>query len=241
MAALGRPEGPGAVVPHRGRERGHEDLGWLEAYYTFSFASHYDPARRGFRSLRALNERWLAPRAGFGEHPHANVEILTLVLEGVLAQRDGTGTTLLGAGEVQRLTTGRGMCHDEFNPSWQERAHYLELWIEPDHADLPPGREQRPLPEDTGGALQVVGGRADGNGILAIHQDVEALFGRVAPGARARRALARGRHGWLQILAGAVEVNGQLLEAGDGAAIGAGAQLALLAVSPAAVLLLDLP
>lgn len=232
--------GPGTIEPRWGSERGHVDLGWLEAYYTFSFASHYDPARRGFRSLRAVNERWLAPRAGFGEHPHTNVEILTVVLGGELEQRDPGGRTRLAAGDMQRLTAGRGICHAEFNPSWHARTHYLEVWIEPDRVGLQPGRDQRPLPGDTDGVLQVVGGPTDGNGRLTIHQDVEALFGRVAAGERAGRRLARGRHAWLQILAGAVAANGQALEAGDGAAIGAGERLSLCALQPAEVLLLDL-
>ena len=228
------------VAPRRGEDRGHVNLGWLEAYYTFSFASYNDPERRGFRSLRALNECWLAPRAGFGEHPHANVEIVTLVLEGTLEQRDRSRKTLVTAGEVQRLTAGYGMNHDEFNPSWRERAHYLELWIEPDRADLPPGREKWCLPRGGRGALHLIAASEDGGGVLQIHENVETLFGRLAAGERVARTLARGRYAWLQVIKGAVDANGQILETGDGATIGPGDQLELVAVSPAEVLLLEL-
>lgn len=134
------------------------------------------------------------------------------------------------------------MSHDEFNPSWRERAHYLELWIEPDRADLPPSQEQRTLPG--GGArsvLQVIGAPEDGSGVLQIHQNVETLFGRLAPGDRVARALPHGRHAWIQIIAGAVDANGQVLEAGDGAAISSGERLSLLGVSQAEILLLELP
>ncbi len=226
----------------RARDRGHVNLGWMDARYTFSFASYDDPGWRGFRCLRALNERWLAPRSGFGEHPHANMEILTLVLQGTIEQHDGRGTAILGAGELQRLTAGYGVSHTEFNASWNERAHYLEFWIEPERADLPPSRQQRPLPRGgERGALHIIGARGDGNGILQIHQDVETLFGRLGAGERVTRAMTPGRHAWIQILAGAVSANGELLEAGDGAAVSPGQRLALLAVSPASLLLLDLP
>ncbi|HSB70051.1 MAG TPA: pirin family protein [Candidatus Methylomirabilis sp.] len=238
----GRRRDLSVVVPCRGRERGHVNLGWLEAYYTFSFASHYDPTRRGFRSLRALNERWLAPRSGFGEHPHANVEILTLVLEGALEQRDRNGKWTLSAGEVGRLTAGAGVSHDEVNASWHEHAHYLEVWIEPDRADLPPSQERRALPRNGAQrALQVIGAPREGSGLLQLHQGVETLFGRLTAGEGVVRAMARGRHAWIQILAGIVNANGQVLEAGDGAAISSGERLWLLAVTPAEFLLLDLP
>jgi quercetin 2,3-dioxygenase len=231
-----------AVNLRRARERGHANLGWLDAQYTFSFASYDDPAWRGFRSLRALNERWLAPRSGFSEHPHANMEILTLVLEGALEQHDHHGKAILNAGDLQRLTAGHGVSHAEFNASWHERVHYLECWITPERMGLLPSRQQQPLPRngDRGG-LHVIGARGHGNGILQIHQDVETLFGRLGAGERVTRAMAPRRYGWIQVLTGTVNVNGSVLEAGDGAAMGAGEQLALLAVSPASVLFFDLP
>jgi redox-sensitive bicupin YhaK (pirin superfamily) len=231
----------GVVIPRRARERGHANLGWLDAYYTFSFASYNDPAWRGFRSLRALNEQWLAPRSGFGEHAHANVEIVTLVLEGTLEQRDRSGKTLLTAGTVQRLTAGYGISHDEFNPSWRERVHYVELWIEPGRADLAPSLEKRSLPSgDDRGGLHVFGAPEDGSDVLRIHQNVATLFGRFAEGERVTRAMVRGCYAWVQILTGVVTVNGWILEAGDGAAICAGGQVDLVAAGPAELLYLEL-
>jgi redox-sensitive bicupin YhaK (pirin superfamily) len=228
------------VVPIFRQDRGHVNLGWLEAYYAFSFANHYDPARRGFRALRVLNEGWLAPRSGFGDHPHTNREILTYVLEGRLEQREHTGDrSCITAGELQRLTTGGGMSHDEFNPSGREWTHYLEFWIVPERQGLLPSRERRLLPGGQAG-LRVVGARDARDGTLRIHQDVVLVSGILTAGERAAYRIACGRHAWLQLIQGAITVNGVALQAGDGATFSHEAQLAIAAARPAEFLILDL-
>ena len=119
----------------RSVDRGHANHGWLDTWHSFSFADYYDPECMGFRSLRVLNEDWVAAGQGFGLHPHRDMEIVTCVLEGALEHKDSLGSgSVLRPGELQRMTAGTGIWHSEFNPSDREPVHLIQVWLLPENS-----------------------------------------------------------------------------------------------------------
>jgi len=206
----------------RSDERGRAEFGWLDSRHTFSFGDYHDPEHMGFRSLRVLNEDRVRAGAGFGTHGHRDMEIVSYVVSGRLAHEDSMGNgSVLGAGDVQRMTAGTGVEQSERNPSREEPAHFLQIWIVPERTGLTPGYEEATFtPEDKrGGLRRIASGRAADGGILSIHQDVDLYAAVLDPGTSVRHDLGPGRYAWVQVVRGAVTVNGRRLESGDGAAL----------------------
>ena len=205
----------------RAAERGHFDHGWLNTYHTFSFADYHDPAHMGYRSLRVLNDDRVAPGQGFGEHRHRDMEIVSYVLEGALAHRDSMGNSgVIRPGDVQRMSAGTGVQHSEFNGSRTEPVHFLQIWILPEARGTAPGYEQKTFPPETRrGKLRLIGSRNGREGSVTIRQDVDAYASVLEDGQNLRHVLAPGRHAWLQVAEGALDVNGNRLDEGDGAAV----------------------
>lgn len=205
----------------RANERGHAVYGWLDTYHTFSFNTYYDPQFMGFRALRVINEDRIAGGEGFGTHGHANMEIITYVTEGALAHKDSTGgEETLRPHEVQRMTAGTGIRHSEFNPSATESTHLYQIWILPERDGLAPGYEQTYFPpEEKKGKLRLVASRAGTDGSVKINQDVSLYSSILAAGEEVSHKLAENRYGWLQVVKGKLEINGEALNASDGAAI----------------------
>jgi quercetin 2,3-dioxygenase len=223
-------------------ERGHFDHGWLDTYHTFSFSRYYDPRQMGFRALRVINEDRVRPGRGFGTHPHQDMEIVTLVLSGALAHRDslGTGSTIR-PGELQRMTAGTGITHSEFNPSETEPVHLYQIWLQPEREGLEPSYEQKAFPEEQRrGRLRLVASRDGRDGSLTIHQDADLSLATLEAGEQVAHELAPGRHAWLQVLRGTVALNGNPLEAGDGAAVSEVTALTVRAEQASEILLFDL-
>ena len=204
----------------RSKERGHADYGWLDTNYTFSFSNYYDPRFMGFRALRVINEDFIAPNQGFPTHGHRDMEILTYVIRGELSHKDsmGNGTTIL-PNEVQRMTAGTGVLHSEYSSPTDE-THLLQIWILPEEEDLEPGYEQTLfVPEEKKGKLKLVASRAGSDGSVRIHQDVNLYSSILANGETVEHKLAEDRHAWAQIVKGEIDLNGETLQKGDGAAV----------------------
>jgi redox-sensitive bicupin YhaK (pirin superfamily) len=223
-------------------ERGHADHGWLDSFHTFSFADYHDPKFMGFRALRVINEDRVAPAGGFGKHPHADMEIITYVLEGELAHRDsmGNGSTIR-PGDVQRMSAGTGITHSEMNASRDESVHFLQIWIIPDRRGHAPGYEQKAFtPEERKGTLRVVASPDGRDGSVTLHQDATLAATLLEPGQEVSHEVRDGRYAWVQVARGAVEIDGKRLAAGDGAAIKGDGTLGIKGVEAAEVLVFDL-
>ena len=204
----------------RSNERGHADHGWLDTNFTFSFADYYDPQFMGFRNLRVINEDYIEPAQGFPKHGHRDMEIITYMIDGELSHRDsmGNGETIR-PGEVQRMTAGTGVLHSEYS-SPTDRTHLLQIWILPEKNGLTPSYEQKLFPpEEKQGKLRLVASRGGDDGSVSINQDVDLYASVLEDGDAVQHELASGRHAWVQLISGSIDVNGETLNAGDGAAI----------------------
>ncbi len=221
-------------------ERGHANHGWLDTHHTFSFASYHDPDHMGFRQLRVLNEDRVEAGAGFGAHPHRDMEIISYVIDGAMEHRDSMGNgSVIRQGDVQRMSAGTGVVHSEFNHFASDPLHFFQIWIEPERQGLTPGYEQMAIDwERARGALQLIASPEGGAGTLTIHQDVRLYAARPAPGKEVVHRLAPGRHAWLQIARGAVSLNQTELRAGDGAAVSEESELTIRAGEEESELLL---
>jgi redox-sensitive bicupin YhaK (pirin superfamily) len=223
-------------------ERGHSRLDWLDSRHTFSFDRYQDERWMGFRSLRVINEDRVAPGAGFGTHPHRDMEIITYVLDGALQHRDSLGNgSIIRPGDVQRMSAGTGVTHSEYNPSPSEPVHFLQIWIVPAQMALPPGYEQRSLMRGVkSGVLRRLAGTNGGDDAVTVHQDATLFAARLDRGQAVTHQLGRGRGAWVQVARGTVRLNDTHLGAGDGAALTEEPRLALVGESDAEVLLFDL-
>lgn len=226
----------------KSEDRGHADHGWLNTYHTFSFADYHDPAQMGFRSLRVINEDWVQPGMGFGTHGHRDMEIITYVLEGALEHKDSLGNgEVLRPGEFQRMSAGTGVRHSEFNPSATEPVHLYQIWLLPRSQGIEPSYEQKMFPQnEKRGKLQLVASPDGADGSLTIHQDAKVYLSEVHPGESVEHKIGVGRHAWLQVLRGAISVNGMLLKTSDGLAVSDEPSLTLVGERPAEVMLFDL-
>lgn len=228
---------------HRAHERGQADHGWLKSAHTFSFADWHDPERMGFRNLRVINEDRVAPGRGFGTHGHRDMEIVSWVLEGALSHRDsmGNGSTLR-PGNLQRMTAGTGVLHSEQNASATEPVHFLQIWILPAQRGLLPGyAEGHVPPEQRRGRLAVLASPDGREGSVVLNADA-VLSATLLDGDEAvEHTLAAGRHAWVHVARGSVNVGDERLGAGDAAQVDAPGVIRLHRGEGAEVLLFDLP
>jgi len=230
------------IIIRKSEERGHFNHGWLNTYHTFSFDQYYDPRFMGFRSLRVINEDFVAAARGFPTHGHRDMEIITYVLEGELAHKDSMGNgSIIRPGEVQRMSAGTGVRHSEANPSKEKSVHLLQIWILPSEEGIEPSYEQKNFTDDEKlGRLRLVASPDGSDGSVTIHQDARIFASLLDDSQQVTHQLEPDRHAWVQVARGRVEVNGKPLNQGDGAAASEERALTIIGLEPAEVLLFDL-
>jgi redox-sensitive bicupin YhaK (pirin superfamily) len=223
-------------------ERGHANHGWLDSFHSFSFADYYDPAHMGFGPLRVINEDRVRPGMGFGTHGHRDMEILSYVLEGQLEHKDSMGNgSIIVAGDVQRMTAGRGVLHSEYNPSRDADVHFLQIWIEPATRGLTPGYEQSRVDDAARrGRLALIAGPQGSGANVTIHQDARVYSALIDGAERAVHALSPGRRAYVHVVRGRVDVGGVRLSEGDAAKIDDETAIELANGDRSEVLLFDL-
>ena len=226
----------------RANDRGHADHGWLNTYHTFSFASYQDRQHMGFRSLRVMNEDRVSPSKGFGTHQHDNMEIVSYVLEGAIEHKDSMGNgEVLKPGEFQRISAGTGISHSEFNPSSSEPMHFYQIWLIPTQRDIQPSYEQKTFKKSQRlNQLQLVASPNGQAASLTIPTDAKIYLHDLDGSQAVAMPLANQRYCWAQVVRGSVELNGESLEASDGAAISDESSIELRTNESAELMLFDL-
>src|SRR5215213_8646397 len=224
----------------KANERGHFDHGWLNTYHTFSFDQYYDPRHMGFRSLRVINEDFVAAGRGFPKHGHRDMEIITYILEGALKHEDSMGTgSIIRPGDVQRMSAGTGVRHSEKNASAEERVHLLQIWILPDTLELQPEYEQKAFSEDERrGRLRLIASADGTDASVRLHQDVSLFASILGEGERVQRTMDPTRYAWIQVARGSITVNDRTAEQGDGVIVTGESSLQIVGNDTASELLL---
>ena len=222
--------------------RGEADHGWLKAKHTFSFAEYHNPKRVHFGPLRVVNEDRIAPGQGFGTHPHKDMEIVTYPITGAIEHKDSMGNgTVITAGEVQRMTAGTGVQHSEFNHSKNDELHLLQIWMFPEQKDLDPGYEQKMFSrEEKLNQLRLIASRDGRNGSVTVHQRVDLYASILEADAELNLAIADSNKVFVQVVQGAITVNGQKAAGGDGVQITDQDRLIITGQSEAEFLVFDM-
>lgn len=231
------------IVVRPSEARGPADFGWLKSRHSFSFGSYYDPNHMGFRALRVINEDRVAPETGFDTHGHRDMEIVTYVLDGAIRHKDSMGNgEILRAGEVQAMSAGTGVLHSEYNASDEDPLHFLQIWLLPDRNGHAPRYAQRAFDRSAKlNRLALVVSPDGAEGSVEIHQDTRVYATILEEGKSAELTLRKGRHAWVQVARGSVDLAGTVLKEGDGAAVSQAEALALKGVAPESeVLIFDL-
>jgi len=200
-------------------QRGVADFGWLYSRHTFSFGSYHDPQQIGFSDLLVINDDRVQPGRGFGTHPHRDMEIFSYVLEGALEHRDSMGTgSVIRPGDVQMMSAGTGILHSEYNGSTAEPVHFLQIWIVPDRRGVTPRYQQQHFDAmSKRGTLRLIISPDGAEGSLSVYQDARVYAGLFDGEERSDLVLPADRYAYVHVARGALELNGQRLEAGDGA------------------------
>ncbi|MDD2875465.1 MAG: pirin family protein [Azoarcus sp.] len=226
----------------RSQDRGHADHGWLKSQHSFSFAGYYDPAHMGWGNLRVINEDRVAAGTGFGKHGHRDMEIISYVLSGELAHQDSMGHIKgIPPGDVQRMSAGSGVTHSEFNHAQDQTTHFLQIWIEPNVTGIAPSYEQKSIPEaQKRGVLRLIASPDGTQDSVTIHADAALYTGLFDGDESAALTLAPGRKGYVHLVRGTLDVNGQTLSSGDAALLANEEHVALSHGKDAEVLVFDL-
>lgn len=223
----------------KSNDRGRSDYGWLQSSHTFSFGDYHDQNwEQG--PLRVINEDYIGPGGGFGMHPHRNMEIITYVLEGAVEHKDSLGSAgIIRPGEIQKMTAGKGIRHSEFNASNESSLHLLQIWIVPNQMNLEPSYEQKTIEKTED--WSIIASPDGPECAVTLHQDAILLSAHPPEGKTITYTSGPHRLVWLQVARGAVECEGEKLNAGDGAGFEPQDSLQITATADSELLLFDMP
>ena len=226
----------------KSQDRGYADHGWLKSFHSFSFAGYHDPRFMGWGNLRVINEDRIAAGMGFGKHGHRNMEIISYVLSGELAHEDSMGNVKgIPPGDVQRMSAGTGVTHSEFNHAKDQTTHFLQIWIEPNTLEVAPSYEQKTITlTEKQGKLCLVASPSGQDHSVMIHADAKLYSGLFNGNQSAQLTLDPTRKAYVHLIQGALDVNGQTLNAGDALFIQDETQLSISNGKSAEVLVFDL-
>jgi redox-sensitive bicupin YhaK (pirin superfamily) len=232
------------TVLHKAASRGLADHGWLKSHHTFSFSSYFNPERVQFGALRVLNDDEVEGGRGFGEHPHDNMEIISIALDGTLQHKDSMGNVAtIETGEIQVMSAGTGMYHTEYNKNEGEPVKFLQIWVFPNKRNVEPryGQEKIASPAGPNQLVQILSPNPDDEGVW-IYQDAWFNLGKLEEGIKIDYVIQKENNGaYIFVISGKVEVNGQILETRDGFGIWDMEGFTLTAASDAEVLIMDVP
>ena len=232
-------------ILHKANTRGHADHGWLNSYHSFSFANYYNPERMHFGALRVLNDDTVAAGKGFGKHPHDNMEIISIPLEGDLEHTDSMGNkTIIRKGDVQAMSAGTGVAHSEYNANADKEVKFLQIWIYPDSKNIKPQYSQVSLQTaDRKNKLQqIVSPRSNGNEGVTVQQEAWFSLGDLEQGKQLSYDIKRKGNGvYVFVLKGEVTIGDQKLDTRDGLGIWETDTISIIADSDTEILLMDVP
>jgi redox-sensitive bicupin YhaK (pirin superfamily) len=233
-----------STILHKAETRGHANHGWLNSFHSFSFGSYYNPERMGFGALRVLNDDTVDAGMGFGKHPHDNMEIISIPLEGDLEHKDSmNNVAVIKNGDVQVMSAGTGIYHSEYNNDRDKRVKFLQIWVYPSQRNVQPRYDQITLNlDDRRNKLQqILSPNADDAGVW-IHQNAWFHLGKFDKGVSTEYALkAKGNGVYVFVLSGDVKINDQLLNTRDGFGIWDTDSFTITADSDAEFLLMEVP
>lgn len=231
-------------VLHKASTRGHANHGWLDSHHTFSFAGYHDPKRVNFGALRVLNDDIVKGGAGFGQHPHNNMEIISIPLTGSLEHGDNTGGRgIIKSGEVQIMSAGSGLAHSERNASKTEDVNFLQIWVFPKERNITPRYDQKFFDSaQRKNKFQTVVSPDKGDDSLWINQDAWFSLGSFSKQAVVEYSLKKKGNGvYAFVIQGDVTIDGITLNRRDGVGIWESEKISMVAASDAEVLLMEVP
>ncbi len=232
------------TIIHKANTRGHANHGWLEAYHTFSFADYYHTDRMHFGVLRVLNDDRIAEGKGFGTHPHNNMEIISIPLEGELEHKDSMGnSSVIKAGEIQVMSAGSGILHSEFNPNDDQPVSLLQIWLIPNKKDVEPRYDQISIADivSENGLKQILSPHPEDSGVW-IHQNAWFHLGEFPEESTSTYIIkGKGNGLYLFVLEGEVFIKDYKLEKRDGLAITETRKIEFRTGANTKVLLMEIP
>ena len=232
------------TIIYKADERGIAEFGWLHSRHSFSFGRYYNPEKMGFGLLRVLNDDIVEPGEGFGKHPHDNMEIISIVLDGELEHKDSMGTgSVIKTGDIQVMSAGTGITHSEFNHSNERKVNFLQLWIFPKERDIKPRYDQKNFASaDRKNKIKTVVSGINPDGILSIHQNASISIGNFEKGNEINYKIQYpGNGAYLFLLKGNIKLNGDSIAEKDAAGIYDTHELSFYTESGTDFIIIDIP